>query len=221
MNLSVFLRRALPMRATVMFSKKRKQLGITLVELVITIVVLGIALVVLSGVLQGGASKSADITIQVRATALAQAYLDEILGKRFDENSRNRGIPPCRGTTGSINRRCSKETGVFPPQPELFGPDGAETRATYDDVDDYHGMDEGDGQILPLQDAQGNTRTGYDNFRVRVAVRYVNVGVGEEEENLGVNNELDDQYDAKLITVTVSFRGDTTGWDFSAYKSNF
>jgi MSHA pilin protein MshD len=82
-------------------------------------------------------------------------------------------------------------------------------------------MDEGDGQILPLQDAQGNTRTGYDNFRVRVAVRYINVGVGEEEENLGVNNELDDQYDAKLITVTVSFRSDTAGWDFSAYKSNF
>jgi hypothetical protein len=57
--------------------------------------------------------------------------------------------------------------------------------------------------------------------RKRIAARYINVGVGEEEETLGVNDELDDVFDAKLVTVTVRFRSDTTGWDFSAYKSNF
>jgi len=207
------------MQAIVMFRIDTNQFGITLIELIVTIVVLGVALVTLSGVLQGGASSNADITIQIRATALAQAYLDEILGKRYDERTRNRGIPPCRASAPPA-RQCTAEAS--------FGfnygapvESGENSRSRLDDVDDYHGMDEGDGQTLPLQDAQGNTRTGYENFRVRVAVRYINVGGGEEEENLGVNNELDDQYDAKLVTVTVSFRGDTTGWDFSAYKSNF
>lgn len=207
------------MQAIVMFRKAVNQSGITLIELIVTIVVLGVALVTLSGIMGGGASSNSDITIQIRGTALAQAYLDEILGKRYDEKTRNRGIPPCRASA-PVARQCTAEVS--------FGADygspvesGENARSRLDDVDDYHGMDEGDGQALPLQDAQGNTRTGYDNFRVRVAVRYINLGVSEEEETLGVNNELDDQYDAKLVTVTVSFRGDTTGWDFSAYKSNF
>lgn len=207
------------MQAIVMFNKAKNQSGITLIELVVTIVVLGVALVSLSGILQGGARSNSDITIQVRATALAQAYLDEILGKRYDERTRNRGVPPCR-TTAPPARQCTPEAS--------FGANygapieaGENSRARLDDVDDYHGMDEGDGQVLPLQDAEGNTRTGYDNFRVRVSVRYIDLGVGEDEENLQVNNELNDQYDAKLITVTVSFRGNTDGWDFSAYKANF
>lgn len=198
---------------------KKKQQGITLVELILTIVILAIALLGIILGVQMGTARSANVTQEVRAIALAQAYLDEILGKRYDENTRNRGIPPCRASAAPA-RQCTAEVS--------FGADygspvdsGENSRSRLDDVDDYHGMDEGDAQTLPLQDAQGATRTGYDNFRVRVAVRYINIGGGEEEENLGVNNELDDQYDAKLVTVTVSFRGDSPGWDFSAYKSNF
>ena len=201
------------MQVIAMFSKTAKQSGITLIELVVTIVILGVALVSLSGVIGGGASRNSDIAVQIRATALAQAYLDEILGKRYDENTRNGGIPPCQAM-GPPPRRCTLEASL-----------GAEesTRARLDDVDDYHGMDEGDGQTLPLQDAQGNTRTGYENFRVRVVVRYINVGVGGEEENLNSvpGAALDDEFDAKLVTVTVSDRSNTEGWDFSVYKSNF
>lgn len=189
-----------------------KQLGLSLVELIITIVIIAIALVGISAMLNSGLSRNADALIQVRTVALAQAYLDEILGKRYDERTRSRGVPPCRASAPPA-RQCTAEAS--------FGPDGSETRARFDDVDDYHGLDEGEGQINPLQDARGDTRTGYDNFRVEVDVRYINVGVGEEEESLGVNNELDDQYDAKLITVTVTHSTATTGIDFSAYKSNF
>ena len=207
------------MKAIVMFRVQKNQSGITLIELVVTIVVLGVALITLSGILRGGASNNSDLTIQVRATSLAQAYLDEILGKRYDERTRNRGVPPC-STAAPAPRQCSAEASFGADYGSPVDP-GENSRSRLDDVDDYHGMDEGDGQALPLQDAQGNTRTGYDNFRVRVAVRYLNLGVGEEEENLAENNEYNDVFDAKLITVTVSFRGDTTGWDFSAYKSNF
>lgn len=197
----------------------KRQTGITLVELVLTIVLLAIALVGVTWGIQLATSRSADTTLEVRAVALAQAYLDEILGKRYDEKTRNSGVPPCRATAPPA-RQCTAEIG--------FGANygspiegGENSRSRLDDVDDYHGMDEGDGQTLPLQDAEGNTRTGYENFRVQVSVRYINVGVGEEEETLGVNNELDDQYDAKLVTVSVSHRSSPTTWSFSAYKSNF
>jgi len=189
-----------------------RQTGMTLIELVITIVVLAIALVTVTTMLSSGLGRSADTLLQVRTVALAQAYLDEILGKRYDEKTTNRGIPPCRASAAPA-RQCTVEGS--------FGPDGGETRARYDDVDDYHGLDEGEGQVNPLQDALGNTRSGYDNFRVEVDVRYINVGVGEEEENLGVNNELDDQYDAKQIVVTVTHPSASQGIFFSAYKSNF
>jgi MSHA pilin protein MshD len=197
---------------------KKKQKGITLVELILTIVILAIALLGITLGIQMGAARSSNVTQEVRATALAQAYLDEILGKRYDEKTRNRGIPPCR-VSAPVARQCTAEAS--------FGFDygtpvesGENSRSRLDDVDDYDGMDEGDGQTLPLQDSQGVTRTGYDNFRVQVSVRYINIGGGEEEENLGVNDELNDQFDAKLVTVTVNFRN-STEWDFSAYKSNF
>lgn len=189
-----------------------RQTGITLIELISTIVILAIALTGITVVIQGGLGRSADVTLQVRTVALGQAYLDEILGKRFDERTRNSGIPPCRAAAPPP-RQCTAEGS--------FGPDGGEDRSTYDDVDDYHDLDEGDGQATPLQDAEGNTRSGYENFRVEVDVRYINVGASEEEENLGQGDELDDEFDAKLITVTVSHRSLSQGVQFSAYKANF
>ncbi|MEQ8315138.1 MAG: prepilin-type N-terminal cleavage/methylation domain-containing protein [Gammaproteobacteria bacterium] len=189
-----------------------KQGGLTLIETIASIVIIAISLTGVTLALRFGTSQSANTMVELRAVALAQAYLDEIMGKRFDERTRNRGIPPCRATAPPA-RQCTAEGS--------FGPDGGETRSRYDDVDDYHGLDEGDGQVNPLQDATGATRTGYDNFRVQVEVRYINLGVGEEEENLPVNNEYDDQFDAKLITLTVSYRGLSQGYTFSAYKSNF
>jgi len=182
-----------------------RQGGLTLIEMVLTILILSIALVTISAVLSGGLGRSSDTTQELRSVALAQSYLDEILGKRFDENSAPRGIPPCSGT-------CTAEGS--------FGPDGGELREDYDDVDDYHGLDQGAGQVTPLQDAAGATRTGYDNFRVQISVRYIDIGV--EEVNLGVAaNDLDDNEDAKLITVTVSYTADTSGVSYSAYKANF
>lgn len=190
----------------------KSQQGLTLIELIAAIVIIAISLTGVTLALQSGTNQSANSMVELRAVALAQAYLDEIMGKRFDERTRPRGVPPCRATAPPA-RQCTAEAS--------FGPDGTETRARYDDVDDYHGLDEGDGQVNPLQDANGSTRTGYDNFRVEVDVRYINIGVGEEEVGLQVNNELDDQYDAKLITLTVTYRGIPQGYVFSAYKANF
>lgn len=200
------------------------QKGLSLVELVITIAILAIALVGLTSVLGGGLSQSAETLPNVRAVALAQSYLDEILSKRFDEQSRPNGIPPCRA---SSTRPCSTYRACGDPLAAgLFGPDplgaGTEDRSRFDDVDDYHCLDEGDGQATALQDAEGSTRSGYDNFRVQVEVRYVDVTpLTGTEANLAQGAELDDQYDAKLVTVSISHRSMSDTIQFSAYKANF
>ena len=195
------------MQETALNSIKVQQ-GVTLIELIAVIVILAISLAGVTAAISSAISRSSDVMLETRAVALAQSYLDEILSRRFDERSAPRGIPPCR-------TNCTDEVD--------FGPDGGESgRADFDDVDDYHGLDEGLGQANPLQDAEGNERLDYGNFRVRVEVRYLELGAGGSEENLATApNDLTDEQDAKLITVTVSHVERPDGWKFSVYKANF
>lgn len=92
--------------------------GLSLIEIVIVIIVLGIALVPLlmtyANVANTGMQREA-ITI---ATSLAQTLMEEIESKRYDENT----APPWSATLGSE----TGETG----------------RATYNDVDDFNGYSE-------------------------------------------------------------------------------
>lgn len=185
------------------------QRGVTLIELVAVIAIMSVSLVGVTAAISGAVSRSADVMTETRAVALAQAYLDEILSRRFDENSAPRGIPPCRTS-------CTDEEGL------AWGPDDSESRAGFDDVDDFHGLVEGFGEDDPLRDAEGVERSGYDEFRIQVSVRYLRLQVGETEEGLGAASEdLSDDKDAKLITVTVSHVDNTEGWKFSVYKANY
>lgn len=188
------------------------QRGVTFIELVAVIVILAISLAGVTASISSALSRSADVVLQTQALALAQSYLDEILSRRFDEQSAPRGIPPCR-------TNCSLAT--------AFGPldAGEAARINFDDVDDYHGLSEGNGTPNPLLDAQGIARVGFDSFSISVSVRYLQRGATQPEENL-INlitypNDLDNPDDAKLVTVTVFHTTNTTGWQFSAYKANF
>ncbi len=199
--------------------------GLTLIELVITIVLLSIALVAITNMLYGGLGRSSDTLLELRTAALGQSYLDEILGKKFDENSANGGVPPCRAG-GPTAQQCSVEVACplvagTPTNPPEFGPDGMEEREDYDDVDDYHCLQEGADYGSDLEDSTGTARTGYDNYSVSIEVRYINLGSAEEEENLSSGAELDDQYDAKVITVTIGHAQLNSDFVYSAYKANF
>ncbi len=130
------------------------QRGFTLIELIVTIVVTAIALTGLGVGLLTASRNSVDPVISMRAATLAQAYLDEILSKRFDEQNGIGGVTRCN------------EAGQ-PTCSIAMGADTGETRATYDDVDDYNGLNES-----PPRDAFGNNETLYDGFRVQITVNY-------------------------------------------------
>lgn len=218
----------MPMRVIAMLIRKR-QAGITLVELVVTIVILSIALVGIVATLNLGVSQGSNTLFELRATALAQSYLDEILSRKFDERSTNSGVPPCKDpfNVALTGRKCSTTIGLD----TVYGPDeSAFERVDFDDVDDYDGLDEG---LLPLAlpsqlvrpellDAQGDPRLGYEGFRVQVAVSLIDVVTPDPSSApiAATNPVPDDAYDAKLISVTVS-DGSSDGIVFSAFKSNF
>lgn len=183
-----------------------KSAGFTLIEMIATIVILGIALVGIARMVSLGISDSADIMVQTRAVALAEAYLDEIMGRRFDENADVSGLNPCFGLPGDMptpTRPCSA----------TLGPNGGgeNSRDKYDDVDDYNNLNEGDGTGTPIRDAKGDTRPDYANFHVTVSVRYA----GDDAVLARTATH------AKLITVTVTTRDQADGWRFSVYKGNY
>lgn len=183
------------------FNKKRQK-GLSIIEIVVTIVILAIALVAVAGMVGLGLTQSSNTLIETRAVALGYSYLDEILGRRYDERTPRSRTPPCFGFVGM--GRCTAEAN--------FGLDGGETRNTYDDVDDFHALLEGAGVPgTPLEDAEGNPRTGYENFRVEVNVRYAG-----DDAVPGLT-----ETDAKLVTVTVEHTILNLSWDFSAYRGNF
>jgi MSHA pilin protein MshD len=61
----------------------RHQRGLTLVELVVSIVIISIAVISVLGALSAVASNSASAMVQEQGLAIAQAYLNEVLQKSF------------------------------------------------------------------------------------------------------------------------------------------
>ncbi len=161
----------------------RRQSGATLVELVITIVIISVAIAGVVGAFALIAGRSADPLNQTRAVELAQLYMDEILTQRYDDNTPQGGTPPYDG-------------------PCNIGPESGETRATFDDVDDYHNLTD-----TPPASLQG-TLAGYSGFSVAVTVTCAGGQVDLPSEG------------AKRVELTITAPGDQN-FVFAAYRANF
>lgn len=121
---------------------RRQQQGTTLVELVISIVIIAVALVGVLSVMSQTTRHSADPMVQQQAVAAAQSYLEEILLKDFRDPS-------------------------LAPDPDAgqVCPGAEASRALYDNVCDYDGLDDNGAR-----DQLGNAIAGLDGYRVRVGV---------------------------------------------------
>jgi MSHA pilin protein MshD len=73
--------------------------GVTLIELVLSIVIVGIAASAVLGLLSFSAKGSADAMIRNQAVAIAQAYLEEIRFKEFASN----GVEASRGLYNDVS----------------------------------------------------------------------------------------------------------------------
>jgi len=165
--------------------------GFTLIELVVGITLVAIAATLLVSLIVPAVRQSAEPLVQQRASSLAQALMDEILSKRYDELTPDGGVPPCS------------------PCSTTLGADAGETRATYDDVDDYNALCGNSTTFISVSDANGNAIANYSGFTMNIWVSYDSNYNGG---NVGQS--------AKRVTVTIK-PASNTPIVFTAYRANF
>lgn len=183
--------------------KQKLQYGFTLIELTIGIAVLSVALLVMTGSLFPQAQRSADPWLQVRSAELASSMMNEILARKFDENSYVLGDFRCGESDGTFTAPACVASGLLPANCSSisnysYREEGQNAlRDSFDDVDDFHCLTFAGNAII------SNFNQSYSNFSLNISVTYAN--------NLG---------NLKLITVVVSHpqTGDIT---YSAYKANY
>lgn len=139
----------------------RKSSGFTLIEIIVTLIVIGISAAALMSVFSNLIRGSADPMIQQQAATIAEAYMEEIMLRSFDD----------------------------PQDPESGAAEG-ETRATYDDVKDYRALGAGpatdqagmsiglDSYIVTLSitNSAFNGVAAVDALRVNVSVNHPAIG---------------------------------------------
>ena len=123
--------------------------GFTLIEIVMVIVLLGIIMPGVIFYFIQGVKDSAIPQRRTTAIFLAEALMEEIKSKRWDE-------------VIAINSTCSNAS-AYP-----FVPDGGETRINFDDIDDFNGLSN-----IPPQNSQGANMTDYQGFTQQATVIYV------------------------------------------------
>lgn len=171
---------------------QKMQGGFTLIETIIVIVLVGAMMAGMTSLFMNNIGNSHRPFLRERALAVAHAFMDEIQHKRWNEAT------PLGG--GCVNAGASCATG---PAAIAIGTDG-DTRATYDDIDDYNGLSQ-----TPPQNSAGVDMPGYGGFTVNVSVT----------QPAGVWNTIP-AADVRLITVSVTSPGNET-IAISAYRVNF
>lgn len=175
-------------------SRRHQQAGFTLVETIIVIVLVGAMMAGMTSLFMNNVGNSHRPFLRQRALAVANAFMDEIQHKRWNECT-----PIGGGAIDTGTGLCPDGTGI-----PAIGVDGVENRSTFDDIDDYNGLSQS-----PPQNSAGVDMPGYDGFMVTVSVA----------QPAAAWNTIA-AADVRLITVTVtSTSGEAIA--VSAYRVNF
>jgi MSHA pilin protein MshD len=178
-------------------SSRRRATGLSLVELIVFIVIVGVAVAGVLTALRVSTRASADPVIQKQALAVAEAVLEEVQLMPFtycdpDDPQAPTALSAAVGATA-----CTAAASVENLGPEATPPYGPETRlgatTPFDNVNDYNGFNMGPGII----DMTGAAITGLDGYAATVSVANQPLGAIPASDSL-------------LITVTVTGPGNTT-----------
>jgi MSHA pilin protein MshD len=168
--------------------------GVTLVELVVSIVVISIGLAGILLVMNRNTTSSADPVVQHQAVAIAEAYLEEILAQNFCDPG-STCTPGPGNTPGSANCQvCTdpKEGGV---------------RNLLNNVCDYDGVSDSPPVSLNQGGAPINSLTGYT----------ANVQVSTNDS---LNGLAGNQCQVLRVDVTVTGAGGV-GYTLTGYRTNY
>ncbi|HHE0528188.1 TPA: type IV pilus modification PilV family protein [Vibrio parahaemolyticus] len=198
----------------------KKSSGMTLIEMIIAIVLMGIAMVAFTSFLVPQIRDSAIPHYQTRAAALGQGFMSQILSRGFDQWSDfDGGTVRCGEPKDSPHpdnplNLCSSTLGVDTD----YGED-ASNPSSFNDVDDYIGCwststtaSQCDG--IPrgnISDVLGTDSTEqYKNFRLEVSVAYDDL----------TDKAPDEITEYKKVTLRI-FAGNTQPLTLTAIKGNY
>lgn len=133
--------------------------GFTLIEVLVTIVVISIAATSIMGVFINTVKTSVDPLIQQQAIAIAEAYMEEIQSKAFCQDLSLPMVTPPPQAVPS----CVTETG---------GSEAGESRSTFNDIQDYNDLPV-DGVV---RDQNNVAITGLGGYSVAVMVSAAALG---------------------------------------------
>lgn len=138
------------------------QHGVTLIETIVFILIVSIGLGALLAVFNQSAVNSVDPVIRIKALEKGQALMDEILARKFAENTPTGGVPACDSSTGVACAAISSD-------------------GQFDDVGDYHGYADNSDVRFPVSitvQAAG-TALGLANGRARLITLSVGMPDGK------------------------------------------
>lgn len=197
----------------------KNQGGMTLIEMVIAIVLIGIAMIAYTSFLVPQLRDSATPHYQTRAAALAQSFMSQILARGFDENSDfDGGVIRCgEGDAGTRQEECT--------QPDGLGEDSGENSSSdFNDVDDYIGCWSTPTTVNKCQGKErGNisdilgedSGDSYKNFRVEVKVAYYDITTNDSAPT---ESTIITPY--KKVTLTI-YSSNTQPLSLSAFRGNY
>ncbi|KIF52181.1 type II secretion system protein [Vibrio owensii] len=196
----------------------RKHIGMTLIEMIIAIVLMGIAMVAFTSFLVPQIRDSAMPHYQMRAAALGQGFMSQILARGFDQWSDfDGGVIRCEEANphpDNPSNSCSATLGVDTKYGEI-----SNNPSTFNDVDDYIGCWSTPTTVGQCQGAKRGSiadvlgKSGedkYRNFRVEVGVAYDNLSAAK---TTGTTNY-------KKITITI-FASNTQPLTLTAIRGNY
>jgi len=172
----------------------RPQRGVSLVELIVFIVVVGVAMAGLFAAFNTMIARSADPQVRKQVLAIAESLMEEIQLMPFTYCDPDDPAAPTATGTGD----CATVEGI--------GLEGSEaSRDTFDNVSDYHGF-----SMSPIQNIDGVTVTGLEGYSASVTV--ANAGT---ELGLGAADR------ALKITVTATHASSGTQIKLEGYRSRY
>ena len=137
---------------------RRQSSGFTLIELVIGMTVMVIVIGLVLSALLPREKQSAELIHMIRAAELSKSLIAEISAKRFDEKSNPSLLLRCNELSTTP---CTSASALG--AEDAVGEDSTD-RFTFDDVDDYHGLNLTDIDLASY----------YKGFSVSVNVAYDN-----------------------------------------------
>lgn len=166
-------------------SHSRRQVGMSLIEVVVFIIVLGIGftgmLVLYNQITKG----SVDPMVRKQALALASSLLEEIELHAFTYCDPD--DPKVYTATAATAAECTAAAYVEGIGPNTLPLSTAETRYAaprFDNVNDYHGFEMGAGTGNPMLTIDSNPIVGLDDYRVAVGI--LNAGGDPSLPNVAV-----------------------------------